>query len=318
MPAAFEKTGNFTAQTAAALKIEVNGTVHDIAAETAITMPATAVAGTDYIIWVHPDGTLEATDSYTTPPVANARRVGGFHYAPGSNASAQAGGNTTAQINEYSFWDLKWRPACEDPRGMTLVAGKFWCDIYLLNVDHHVNGTSVNDATIADDGDPPKIPAMFGGNGSSVYSDGNWWNLVEVLASHGKRPPSYQEFCALAYGVTEVQSRGNDPVTTGFATTNAASSNGDEEFTSKWGVIQAAGVMWLWANDFGRGGNEDSWSANTQGRGSTYGLSRVALLGGDWNRDSDAGSRCSVWNTMPTGTGTSFGARGCCDHLNLG
>ena len=117
---AWTKTGNGTAETQTALTVEVNGVVRIIASGTSITMPA-LTAGTDYAIWCAPDGTLEADASFTVAPTANGRLIGGFHYAPGGNAAAQAGGNTTAQINEYSFWDLKFRPSGDDPRGLTLV-----------------------------------------------------------------------------------------------------------------------------------------------------------------------------------------------------
>jgi hypothetical protein len=314
--AAWSKTGAFAAETSQAMEIEVDGSVLSIAASTSITMPGSPVAGTDYAIWCHPDGELEATDDHDTPPVADARKVGGFHYAPGGNATGQLGGDTTPTINAFSFWDLHWRPACPDPRGMTLVAGMFWADIYLLGADHHVNGTSAHNVTIADNSSKPKIPDAFGGDGSSVY-DGTWWNMAEVLASHGKRPAAYHEFAALAYGVTEAQARGNDAVTTGLGTTNTGNPNTDEEFTSKWGVIQAAGVQWVWGAEFG-GASPDapvgSWDANTQGRGSTFEVDNVARFGGTWSDGANAGSRCSLWSVAPPAAGSSIGARGVCSH----
>jgi len=317
---AWSKTGNFTAETAQALSIEVSGMVYEIAAATSITMPGSPAAGTDYVIWIHPDGTLEATSSYVTPPVTDARRIGGFHYAPGGNASAQSGGNTTAQINEYSFWDLKWRPACDDPRGMTLVAGNFWADIYLLGVDHHVNGTSAHGVTIADGASSPKLPDEFGGDGTSVYSNANWWSLAEVLAAHGKRLPSYAEFAALAYGTSEAVFRGNDSVTTGISDSNIGTNNTDEKFTSRWGVIQSTGVMYIWGSEFG-GSNPDAaagvWENITQGRGQTYEVDNVVLFGGHWSLGVQAGSRCSNWGFQPSNSGGVIGARGCSDHLRL-
>src|SRR6056297_3725508 len=126
---AWTKTGNGTAETQTALTIEVNGSVVNIASGTSISMPSLS-AGTDYAIWCAPDGTLEADASFSTPPTVNGRRVSGFHYAPGGNASfdLDAGdGGTTPQINEFSFYDLSWRPSVPDPRGLTLVGdGAFW------------------------------------------------------------------------------------------------------------------------------------------------------------------------------------------------
>jgi hypothetical protein len=116
----FTKTGAGSATTSTTIYVEVNGVIKTVASGTSITMP-TFASGTDYAIWCKPDGTLEATSNHTSPPVANSRKIGGFHYAPGGNATGTSGGNTTPQINEYSFWDLKFRPSCSDPRGMTLV-----------------------------------------------------------------------------------------------------------------------------------------------------------------------------------------------------
>ena len=147
---AWSKTGAFTVSTATTLYIEVNGILHTIASSTAVTMPGSATTGTDYAIWCKTDGTLEATTNHSSPPSANARKVGGFHYAPGGNATGTSGGDTTPAINAYSMWDLKFRPACPDPRGMTLVAGGFWADIYLCGVDHYTNGTSKYNVTQAD------------------------------------------------------------------------------------------------------------------------------------------------------------------------
>ncbi len=113
---AWDKTGAFTMETNTGLYIEVNGDVKTIASATSITMPS-ATAGTDYAIWCTTAGALEATTDHVSPPSANARKVGGFHYAPGGNATGTSGGDTTASINEYSLWDLKWKPNCPDPRG---------------------------------------------------------------------------------------------------------------------------------------------------------------------------------------------------------
>lgn len=437
---AFEKTGAGTARTAMAMTINVNGTILSIPAATAITMPGSLTGGTDYAIWVKTDGSLEATTDHVSPPATGARKIGGFHYAPGgnapiyskaavaagtalpagtipadqwgvykveidstgtitvtagaanyttgyateaaantampANASGRAemgwftvktaagqtfvagtdalqggtggnpastttynsrlavlsrgttatqvqssafvyglGGDTTPAINEYSFWDLKWRPACPDPRGMTLVSNAFWCDIYMLGVDHHTNGTSKNNVAIADGSAPPKVPTAYGGDGSLVYRDGNWWNLAEVLESHGKRPLTYDEYAAAAWGVAEARSRGNDPATTGLGTTNNGSSHADAVFTSKWGVIQASGCLWVWGADFGAstGGAGDT----TQGRGTVSTGSRVVLLGGDWNFGAASGSRCSDWGGAPTLSVNAVSVRARCDHLRL-
>ena len=325
---AWTKTGNGTAKLNQLLHVEVNGLILIIAADTAITMPS-LTAGTDYAIWCKTDGALEASSNHVTPPSANARRIGGFHYAPGGNASAQDGGDTTPQINAYSFWDLKWRPTCPDPRGMTLVAGRFWADIYLCGVDHHTNGTSAYDKTIADGATPPKIPAAFGGNGSTAYSDGNWWNFAEVMTSHGKRLPTYAEFAALAYGVKEAYSIQDDPIKTGLVNGVGSPGTGEDlnanKYTSKWGVIQATGNLWTWGSDFSYrpdGANPGwNWRAYTGSRGSLYlyndsGLV-AAIFGGAWGAGVAAGSRASNWLSYPWISLDVISGRGVCDHLQL-
>lgn len=305
--AAFSKTGSFTVSTATVIYAEVNGTVKTIASNTAVTMPVSPVSGTDYAIWFKTNGSLEATSNHTSAPETGARRIGGFHYAPGGNATGMSGGNTTPAINEYSFWDLNFRPACQDPRGMTLVANSFWSDIYLLGVDHLTNGTSKYNVLIADGSSPPKIPTKFGGNGSNAYGSLTWWEANEVLRSYAKRSPTYSEFAALAYGTTEASAIGTDQ---GSTILNAA-------YTSKWGVIQSSGVMWVWGDEFGGGAAGAGWTANTGGRGSTYQQENAVVFGGGWGNGSTCGSRASNWSDSPSNSSGSFGARGVCDHLIL-
>ena len=305
---AWTKTGNDTAETSTALTVEVNGDIVEVASGTSISMPSLS-AGTDYAIWLSPDGTLEADASFTVAPTANGRRVGGFHYAPGGNATAQAGGDSTAQINEYSFYDLKWRPACDDARGMTLVADGFWSDIYLLNTDPDTNGTSALGATIADGDSPPKVPAAFGGDGSADYGSFKWYEAQEVMSAYGKKCPTYAEFMALAYGVTEETSVGSDPLTTQL----------DAARTSKWGVIQATGNMRVWGRDvIADGTGAGAWRDIAEGRGEIYTYNdelRAGRFGGDWNDGARAGSRSSVWFVSVANSGSDFSTRGVCDHL---
>jgi hypothetical protein len=313
---AFAKTGAGEASIKAGARIGVGGVSVFFNSATAITMP-TLSAGTDYAIWVKDDATIQATNNFSSAPGAgNWRKIGGFHYAPGGNAAAMAGGDTTPGINAYSFWDLKFKPACPDPRGMALVADSFWADIYLCGVDHLTNGTSKYNVTIADGTSPPKKPLMFGGNGTTTQADGNWWNLNEVLQSWGKRPPTYDEFSALAYGTTEATSSGGTDVPTAGASGTGA-TNTWNKFTSKWGVIQATGCMWIWGGEFGGGAAGAAWTANTGGRGSTYQMENAALFGGAWGDTSYSGSRGSFWNASPTRSTGDIGVRGVCDHLSL-
>lgn len=325
----------FTAPTGTTVSIKAgtrvalpSGVIVLFSAATAVQMPA-LTAGTDYAIYICNDGSLRADANFSAPAgfdATNSRQIGGFHYAPGGNAAAQAGGSTTPAINPYSLWDLKWRPKALDPRGMTLVANWFWADIYLLGVNHTVDGTSKNNTTIADGSSPPKKPLAFGGDGTVAYADLTWFTAAEVLSAYGKRMPTYAEVCALAYGTTEAQSRGPDAVTTGLGTNNAGTV-ADNLFTSKWGVIQAAGCMWVWGQgiNFIPAGADyaalttASYKNITGGRGQvyTYGTAGIAsaLFGGYWGAGAYSGSRASAWHVAPSDSIYNVGARGCCDHL---
>ena len=333
---AFAKTDSdsvaFTAPTGSTVSlkagtyIELAGLGYVFSTVTEVQMPA-LTAGTDYAIYLCNDGTLRADANFSAPTgftAATSRKIGGFHYAPGSNALAQAGGDAVAAINPYSLWDPKWRPACPDPRGMTLVADTFWCDIYLLGVDHHVNGTSRHGVTIADGGSPPKVPTLFGGNGTTTAVLAQYV-AAEIMKSAGKGLLDYAEFSAAAYGVSEAVQRGTDPVTTGLSNNNVGSSNADEKFTSKWGVVQAAGCMGIWGRDFSyRADGVDAaaiqaFAWHDTGRGSAYSQSTyglvAALLGGNWSFSSLCGSRGSLWSVYPWDSATNIGARGRADHL---
>jgi len=304
---AWTKTGNDTAETATALTIEVNGGIVEIPSGTSISMP-TLSAGTDYAIWVAPDGTLEADTSFTTPPTANGRRVGGFHYAPGGNASfdLDAGdGGTTAQINEFSFYDLTWRPSVIDPRGLTCVGdGAFWTGIYHLAGQHLSGAPHRHGVDPARDGNPPRLV-----DDSGNYPDAQPMNIFEALRYHGFRSPRVEEFQLLAFGTNEAASRGSDPGTTGLP-----GGSTDAQFTSHWGVIQSTGVIALWSNDSILSTSDETLP--NPSRGDRFRVSRFAFLGGAWSLGSDSGSR-SVTAFTATGSSTALGGRGVCDHLIL-
>lgn len=315
---AFTKLTAGTAEVKAGTLVEVDGTTITFAAATAITMPA-LTAGTDYAIYACTDGTIRADASFSAPSgytTANSRKIGGFHYAPGGNSTGVAGGDTTPAINAYSFWDLKFKPACPDPRGMALVAGGFWVDIYLTGVDAITNGSSKYNVTVADGSSPPKVPSLFGGNGTTTYGTYTWFEAMEMGAAFGKRCLSQQEFMAAMYGTTEAtQSGGTDVPTTGVTGTGATSVW--NVFTSKWGVVQSTGCMWVWGLDRGGAYNTAGWNANTEGRGSEYNAPNAVLLGGSWVNGAGCGSRCSVWDSVASLSNAGIGSRFSCDHLQL-
>ena len=263
----------------------------------AVTLPA-LTAGSDYAVYATEDGRLIADLNWSAPsgePVGTTRKLGGFHVA------------LTGEIMPYSLWDLNYRPSCPDPRGMVCINGMFWSDIYLLGVNHHVDGTSRASVTIADGASPPKVPTIYGGNGSAAYANLTWFVAQDVLQSHGKRCPSWAEFSMLAFGVTEGTSVGPDPVTTKY----------DGPRRSRWGVEQATGNMWVWGADV-QGNAGGGWAAITDGRGSVYNSGVTAvLLGADWVNAGNSGSRSASWDSSPSNSYGSLSARGLSDHLCL-
>jgi hypothetical protein len=254
-----------------------------------VVMPAGGLMpGCDYAVTVA-DGVgaaikLDASPAASTSPGA---LLGGFHFAPGGKALARAGGDTTPAINPFSIWDINFRPSCADPRGMarveTAAIKPFWCDIYLLGVDHLVDGTSKCDVTIADGDDPPIRP-----NGK-YFAGLDYKTAVDVMKHHGKTLLSHDEFRDAAFGVTEKTSAPKDPKITKL----------DAARTSRFGLMQATGNMWVWGHD----GDPDA--------------PRASLFGGSWFDDGNAGSRCAYVGRWPDNSCVGIGARGRSDHLQL-
>ncbi len=323
----FNKTGAGTMEIKAGTKIwRPDGQVQSFATATAITMP-TLVSGTDYAIYICNDGTVRADSSYLFPSgysAANSRMIGGFHYSLIAPATTVAGGSfatsgsgmiwtqpdvdSIAGINKFSIWDLKYRPACSSPKGMALVNGRTWVDIYLCSTDTAANGTSKYNTNIASGTVLPKIPAEFGGNGSATYSAFDWWAANEICRANQKRLLLASEFYAAAFGVTESQSIDATASTYPTAMRNAG-------YTSKWGLEQASGVHYTWGQD--SAGSASAWVANG-GRGQSYNNSvyRV-ILGGSRTYGSNSGSRCSNWSVVASDASWSLGMRAACDHLQL-
>lgn len=334
---AFVKTGAADLAVKAGTAASVAGRVRTFDAQTAVTMP-TLTPGTDYAVYLCADGTLRADASTTAPAgytTANSRKLGGFHCGLVPAGETLAGGqfNTTgsvttggmvwtqadvdalAGINAYSVWDLAWRPAC-DPRGMACVAGSFWADIYLCNTGVDANGTSRFSQPIASGSVLPRVPAKFGGNGVLTYANCNWWTACELAAAAGKSLFAEAEFAQAAFGVTEAIALG------GAASTPPATVR-EPKFTSKWGLEQASGHVWVWGLDSNMNYDTSTmgWVNNTSGRGQIFrqgaiGIVRV-LLGGARGSGSLCGSRASDWSFAPWYSSWFVGLRARCDHLAL-
>ncbi len=333
MSVALIKTGAETLSIKAGTSIEVAGQTITFAADTALVMPSMS-AGIDYAWYACTDGTVRADVSFTAPTgydISNSRLMGGFHYglvAPGETVAGgsfattgngmiwtQADVDAIAGINAFSLWDLKWRPLC-DPKGMALVSGRTWVDIYLCGTNHTTNGTSKAGTDIASGTVLPKKPLEFGGNGTVTYATPMWWDFVEIANAYKKRLLREQEFILAAFGVTENQSIDSTAATYPTTQRNAG-------YTSKYGLEQASGHHYTWGEDTGMYYDTTTWSWKTSngGRGQiytqgTYGLTRV-FLGGARTYGVYSGSRCSSWSGSPWHVGWGIGLRAACDHLAL-
>lgn len=336
----FLKTAASTLSVLAGTSFKIAGTLVSFASNTAVIMPA-LTAGIDYAVYVCTDGSIRADASFTNPTgytTANSRMIGGFHYGLTAAGTTVAGGSfaTTgngkiwiqgdvdeiAGINFYSIWDLKFRPKC-DPRGMVLVSNQVWVDIYLCSTDVDTNGTSKAGTNIASGTVLPKIPLIFGGNGTVTYPSMNWWVANEIARSKGKRMMWEHEFVDAAWGVTENQSI--DATASTYPTTQRNAG-----YTSNYGIEQASGHHWIWGQDSNfyseAASPAGSWkqvNGNTGAAGSergqtytfgTYGLSRVTL-GGARTNGAVSGSRASNWLFYPWFSLWGIGLRAACDHM---
>ena len=236
--------------------------------------------GHDYAIGIDADSKIIVQTATRNP--FNTKFFGGFHFAPGGNAAADRGGNNIPAINPHSIWDFGFRPINGvediDPRGMTRVVldngHSFWIDIYFLGVNHTGRGTSLYGEKIA--------------HGRSLDRL-NYADATRILASHGKRLLTYDEFRAAAYGVTERSSASRHPEITGL----------DAARTSLFGLMQATGNLWVWGTD---GHSKDP---------------RPSLFGGSWFSGSNAGSRYAYLGDWAGSSVEIIGARGASDHLTL-
>ena len=324
------KTAAQTLSIKAGTAIVVNNTFVDFLVDTAVVMP-TLTGGTDYAVYICADGTVRASSNFSAPAgytTTNSKKIGGFHYglvgptetvAGGSFATA-GNGMIWAQgdvdkikgINQFSIWDLKFRPKCADPRGMALVADGFWVDIYFCGTNHHTDGTSKYNSDVASGTVVPKVPAMFGGNGTSTYSNMTWWVANEIVKAYGKRLIRHEEFVAAAFGVTEAQSLGG-------ASSTITNTGRQAGYTSKFGLEQASGHHWTWGAD-SAGNTGSAWQNQTGGRGQIYGTAsspNYVILGGTRVDTSNSGSRCSLWRDYPWNSVWYLGVRAACDHLKL-
>ncbi|MCE2839332.1 MAG: hypothetical protein LW834_20675, partial [Cyanobium sp. 49614_E6] len=202
---------------------------------------------------------------------------------------------------------------CPDPRGMACIMDGFWIDLYLCGATSYAGNTfsvvpsSRIGLSIAGAGDPPLIPAQYGGNGVKAYPAGSWYNFTEVARSFGKRLPTYDEFSTAAFGAPEQTSGSIDPYKIQW------------ERVSKFGLCQATGVTEQFGQENYGPPPAIIWDTTcTDDRGGVCGPDvRVPVFGGDRHDGNHAGTRCVKWSYAPCNVATQ-GARFCSNHLILG
>jgi len=242
--------------------------------------PGTLVAGLDLEETVKPVEALTPGNDYAIAVVDGIAMVSALAGAPSQSFIGGFHVGFDGNIVPASIWDANFRPKCPDPRGMVLVSN-FWADIYLLNIDPHLYGTSSAGKEIADGASQIEMPQ--GGRQPLT-----WWNAVTVLSSHGKQLLSLAEFSLAASGTEDGKNNDGDPKTTGRS----------PGLRSAVGLEQATGCMWTWGRD-----SEPS---------SPY----VAVFGGGWLSARSGSRRCCTDD--PGSYWYGLGARGRCDHLILG
>lgn len=279
------------------------------------------VGGTDYFVYALSSGGFIVSANATIPTgytTDNSRKIGGFHYSliseafSARNNISATDANLIKGINAYSFWDLKWKPANADPSGMAL-CNDIWVDIYPLNSDHIINGTSkagvsIAGGTVSNGRAIPKIPLGYGGDGSATYGTFTYHEASELAKSHKKRLPSYGEFSSFAYGVLENSSA---------STADNGTTKHLIDYVSKFGIEMATGCQYVWGSDIALSASPTAWEDVTEGRGQAYGNARGVLLGGNLGDTSYSGSRCAFWGYVLSDSGWAFGSRLVCDHLIL-
>lgn len=273
-------------------------------------------AGKDFFIYacqpssgVAPVILISANSTYPTGYDADtSRKIGGFHClctAVGTISGHTLTGFAQGDILPQSVWDLNFKPACDDPRGMVYSPlANIWVDIYLQSG----TGTSTLSA-----------------NGGTITDTRTWNDHVDDLAAVGKRLLDDGEFQIVAAGSNEETNIAGsaDPVTTG-----GHSDTASRRMISNIGCEDMCGAMYQWLRDqsYRIDGADlaasQAWTwydLGTKGslyRQGTYGDVKLCA-GGHWNSGSSCGSRCRIAYYSRWDAATVIGRRGRAEHRRL-
>lgn len=329
------KTSATTLAIKAGTHVKIGNAYASFPSQTAVSMPAVLTPGEDYAVFVHPDGgTSAAANPFFAPAVApalGAVKIGGFHYgltAPGTTPASggfatteftNTGGNypwtqarvdRIAGINEFSIWDLAHRSKGEQHGFAFDPQRRAWAAIYFCNPDHIANGVSRYNTPVASGTVLPKIPAEYGGDGATTYGRLSAYEALEILASHGCRLMTQEEFASGVLGVTEGKSLG------GTSGTTIPTTRREPGHTSRIGLEQATGHIWTIGGPLTPVGGS-AWTAGPN-RGNFYGGAGLPLFGGSRDIAALSGSRASVWNNVLWNSNWDLGLRAACDHFQGG
>jgi len=325
----WRKTGPHSISLLAGSAIMVGRTLVEFTQDTPVQMPTELIPGSDLAFYACSDGSVRASgrfDGLPDLPAGQWRLIGGAHVSltpPGSTVRSggfngilwtQTDVDAIAGLNLWSLWDLFYRPV-SDPRGMVCVGGAFWADIYLCAQDYE-SGSSRARVTVANARDKPACPAMQRwalANIQPTFSAG-WYEAQAIALSLHKRLPSLHEFAAAAFGVHEQQSP---------AYYDLRRSGRSPGHTSRWGLEQATGHLWVWGQELltdPRAGQWNwRWFAYTNplnnNRGGMYAQVdteaslRAVVLGGSWNTGEYSGSCCASLVASPFYVGDDTGIR---------
>lgn len=307
-----KKTYASVAHVKAGTSIRTSKGLFTVAADLEITQTDAYEEGRDYEVFI--DASMNAYSALAGRLPAEGTgadegrvMIGGFHYScipydtdvPGGefNTIAKSDGGMVwtpedldriIGINEFSIWDLNYRPTCS-PRGMTCVKnmdgdGLFWFDLYLTNLTPEFNGTSSFGDPITTEDNIPTASPMFS-NGFPQYQELSWFAANEIGAAAGKRMLSYREFCIAAFGVTE-------NIASGSAAAAGANTGFIPKFTSRWGGVQMTGAYWIWGGEpiVDVAADPQIWVEGL--RGDFSGNIRAYRFGGAYDTVIRAGSQC--------------------------
>lgn len=281
----------------------------------------TITAGTDYYIYAKEDTTFFVSANKTK---TTGRLIGGFHYGLVPAGEAATGNKTESDmvllrgINAYSFWDLKFLPKNGVPEAKVYKNG-LWGDIYRGDADYAIRGYSKANAVIAAGATTygralPKIPTLFGGDGTITYGKLSWLETTDIAIATGMRLPSYEEFSTFAYGVVE-----KTAVNAGVVEKVQGRTQHYAELMSKVGVEQATGEQYCWSKNLVATDGTFAWSDNVNGRGQIYsaGSNPKAGIFGGGRGDAGSGSSCSSWAFRLWVSDWPIGFWFVCEHLEL-